>query len=265
MGHKPGVVLCTHSGAYASTVFNILQASDHLDVVAIVNSTRILRRQESTIRSGLTLVQQCGPAYVLAMSLATAGFNLLSRDSLFSLAKKHHIPVLNTTDINDQQGREFLQQHQPDYIISAFFNQLLSPDVIGLAPGRCINIHPSLLPDYKGVDPAFFMLLNDEQEFGVTIHQVDEGIDTGDIIAQGRVAVEQGEDLYGLYRKLFAHGAQLVTQVINSEGRLNSLPEKQQGEGRYDSWPTTGQVKQFRSKGRQLISYRSLRDSLFTS
>ena len=179
MGNKPGVILCTHCGAYASIVLKRLLQSEALNVIGVINSTRVLKKQESALKSGLQLVQQCGLAYAMSLSLVTTGYNLLSRvvgaDSVYSLARKHGIPVFNTSDINDAASIQFIREQQPDYIVSAFFNQLIGTEARAITPGRCMNIHPSLLPNYKGVDPAFYIRLNQESEFGVTLHHLDEG------------------------------------------------------------------------------------------
>jgi methionyl-tRNA formyltransferase len=258
MRRKPGVVLCTCSGVYAANVLKTLLVSDELDVVGIVNSTRILSKKESPFRSALWLVQQCGLVYALNLSLVTTGYNLLSyitrSDTVHSLARKHEIPLYNTSDINDEQGRDFLRKIQPDYLLTAFFNQIIKSDILDWLPDRCLNIHPSLLPDYKGVDPVFYMLLNKEQEIGVTLHYVDQGIDTGDIISQRTVAVKPGDDLCSIYTKLFTQGAELYVDTVGGQNEANHSRMQQGREGRYDSWPTRKMVGRFKHQGGSLLS-----------
>jgi phosphoribosylglycinamide formyltransferase-1 len=113
-------------------------------------------------------------------------------------AQKHHIPVkvLLRSDFPSKEAMDkaILEQCQTwnaDYLILAGYMRLLSPFIVHAYPSRIINIHPSLLPKYKGLHAIEQAIAHHEKEYGITIHYVDEGMDTGEIIAQRKFSVEE--------------------------------------------------------------------------
>ena len=106
------------------------------------------------------------------------------------------------------------------------------------------------------------MLLNRETAFGVSLHYLDEGFDTGDIIEQRRVAISPDDNLYQIYRKLFVEGTKMAIAAISSQQGQNNQRQPQAAGGRYDSWPTASQVKAFSQQGNRLVSSGSFWNSL---
>lgn len=121
-----------------------------------------------------------------------------SQAYVITRAQLHHIPVkvLLRSDFASKEGMdqailEQCQQWNADYLILAGYMRLLSPLVIQAYPSRILNIHPSLLPKYKGLHAIEQAIKHNEKEYGITIHYVDEGMDTGEIIAQRKFSVEE--------------------------------------------------------------------------
>ncbi|TNF97855.1 MAG: hypothetical protein EP297_09615, partial [Gammaproteobacteria bacterium] len=142
----------------------------------------------------------------------------------------------------------FLKNHPAEFMLTAYFNQLIQPQVLNLPGMVCINIHPSLLPHNRGVDPVFYSLYRQEDETGVTVHLLDEELDTGDILQQSVMKIESGKSLFHHQQKLFANGIDMAIEVIKRGVNLENMVS-QAGQGNYDSWPTAEMVSDFRKQG----------------
>lgn len=120
-------------------------------------------------------------------------------------AEKLNVPFLPHANINDASFLEEIAQFDCDLFVSMSFNQILKTEIINAPPLGFINCHAGALPFYRGRNPLNWVLINGETEFGVTVHYVDEGIDTGDIITQNMVPIGANDDYGDLLKK--AHGA----------------------------------------------------------
>lgn len=107
-----------------------------------------------------------------------------------------------------------LEDLRPDLVIAACYPWRLSRRAREAARCGVLNIHPSLLPHGRGPDPVFWVYRHGERETGVTMHLMDDGLDTGPILAQEHVTVPTGMDAVTLERQLFAHGAGLAARLI---------------------------------------------------
>jgi folate-dependent phosphoribosylglycinamide formyltransferase PurN len=135
--------------------------------------------------------------------------------SLEWLARKHRIPVL---PVQGRLGDDLLpplRSFQPDLICVASFNQLIGESILSIPRCGTINMHPSLLPYYPGPNPWFRMIMNNETQWGVTIHFVDKDEDTGDIIYQSRIEYSETDDGKTLYDKVVDTGASLMVRAAH--------------------------------------------------
>ncbi len=132
------------------------------------------------------------------------------------LAEAHGIPVLQFEKIKSPEGVAALKALAPDMIVTAAFGQILSKEILGIPPLGCLNVHASLLPKYRGAAPIQWAIINGEQQTGVTIMTMNEGLDTGDIITS--VSAEIGSGMTGgeLYETLAVLGASLLINTIKS-------------------------------------------------
>ena len=112
-----------------------------------------------------------------------------------------------------------LREMSPDVIVVVAYGQILRREVLEIPSRGCVNLHPSLLPKYRGPAPIQWAIINGEKETGVTVMFLDEGEDTGDIIAQKRVKIEEGETAETLYDRLSRIGAQLLVEVLRDMDR----------------------------------------------
>jgi len=129
-------------------------------------------------------------------------------------AERYNIPVLQPPRVKDPSFLETLKQLSPDLIVVAAFGQILPKNVLDFPPLGCINVHPSLLPRYRGAAPINWTLIHGETRTGVTIMYMDEGLDTGDILLQEETPVDPEETFGQLHDRLAPLGADLLIQAI---------------------------------------------------
>jgi len=244
------VVLCSYPGIFSVIVKKILQKTPGINLIGLVYSQRIFSKSESWFQGAGRLLKISGFKYALLQFMQTDMCRILI--SLLQGQDSEVIPVLETKNINDDQGKEFLSGLNPEVILLANFNQKLSSTIIELPKLACLNIHPSLLPRFKGVDPVFAALNAEESKLGVSLHHVAPEFDTGDLMAQATIPAEKNHSAFYHQVKLFKLGAELAADNIKDmPDKINKQP--QQGDGGYDSWPSKRQIKSFNQRGGALI------------
>lgn len=132
----------------------------------------------------------------------------------WKIAAGHDIPVYHCHNINDQAGQAFIHDLNPDVIISAYFSQILKKDIIALPKLGILNVHPGWLPSYKGAMAYFWVLKNGSDRGGVTVHWIDEGIDTGDILARRSFPLKNNATQETVLMLTAVIGANLIGRVI---------------------------------------------------
>lgn len=110
---------------------------------------------------------------------------------------------------------EFLEEFKVDFIVLAGYMKIIGKAMLDKWEGKIINIHPSLLPKYKGANAIKEAFKNNEREYGITIHYVDEGVDTGKIIAQDSFIAEPDETLEEITHKIHSLEHNLYPKIIN--------------------------------------------------
>jgi methionyl-tRNA formyltransferase len=254
-------VLCTCGGLYGALVLMRLRACNRLDVCAVVRSTRVFHPRFGFLRGAMAQVRCSGVAYALYLWCATTVADWLCALGGIRAVPTHSaapgMRVLTTRDINDAEGLQFLADCRADLLVSAFFNQRLHAAALALPTYGCLNIHPSLLPEAKGVDPVFQALLHDEPRLGVTVHFMCAGLDAGPIVAQRSIARPAGLSVFAATALLFREGAELLSTVIESivHGATGTA---QSGAGSYQSWPTRREMIVLSARGGALLRVADL-------
>ncbi len=117
---------------------------------------------------------------------------------------------------NNREETDFLKTLAPDVIIVVAFGLILTPDILNIPVYGVLNLHPSLLPDLRGPSPIHYTILKMMKFGGVTIMAMNEGIDTGPLAAQQRIALDKNENFSGLYEKLSLAGSLLLSGVVET-------------------------------------------------
>jgi methionyl-tRNA formyltransferase len=154
------------------------------------------------------------------------------QESVKTVAADLGIEVLSPRRIS-QDLVEQIRILNPDLIISAYYRKIFPQELIEIPLFGILNIHPSMLPYYRGPVPTAWAILNNESEFGITVHKVDTGIDTGDILVQSRHDIGDDETGYELYLRAMALGAKLLIDNFDKIITSRIQPIKQESGGSY--------------------------------
>jgi|SRR5690625_2601 len=141
------------------------------------------------------------------------------------LAQQYDIPVFQPEKIAGND--EFILSYEPDIIITAAYGQILPKTLLEAPPYGCINVHASLLPELRGGAPIHYAILQGKKETGVTIMNMVEALDAGDILMQEKVSIKHTDDVGVLHDKLSKVGADLLLQTLPQlfAGKLTPIPQ----------------------------------------
>lgn len=132
------------------------------------------------------------------------------------VADKFNLNLYEEKNINDQNFLNKIKSLNLDLIVCVNFDQILKKDIINLPTIGCINTHASLLPKYRGRAPLNWAMINGEKYSGVTVHFIDEGIDTGDIILQEKIKIDEDDYICDLLNKVKNTYPKIVLNAIHS-------------------------------------------------
>ena len=152
--------------------------------------------------------------------------------SVLEKAKKIGINVIMPKQITSEVIQT-IKNIQPDIILSVYYRKILPKELIDIPKLGCVNIHPSKLPYYRGPVPTAWAIQNGEKAFGITIHYVDEGIDTGDILVQNEYPIEYDDTGYSLYVKAMSLGDEMIKENLVDIIAQKITPVPQKGIGTY--------------------------------
>jgi methionyl-tRNA formyltransferase len=176
------------------------------------------------------------------------------------LAVERGIPVLQPESINTPEGVAALQALAPDLLVVAAYGQILSKDVLGIAPKGGINVHASLLPKYRGAAPINWAIYHGETKTGVTIIRMTTGLDAGDMLVQEAIDILPDETAGELEARLGPLGARLAIETVDKlavgpvagipqdKAQVTKAPKLTKEHGLIDwSRPAVGVVNQIRA------------------
>lgn len=143
------------------------------------------------------------------------------------VAEKYDIPVFQPVKIKTDESVEILRGYEADIFVVAAFGQILSKEILDMPKYGCVNIHASLLPRLRGAAPIQWSIIDGDEKTGVTIQQMDVGLDTGDILAVKEVEIASDETGGSLFDKLAIAGADLIVETLPliEEGKITPVPQ----------------------------------------
>lgn len=157
----------------------------------------------------------------------------LSPPPVREAAERWGLPVWQPERVNNPDFVAFLRSLGCEAIVVAAYGQILKKELLSLPPLGCLNVHASLLPKYRGPDPIRWTLLNGDEVTGVTVMLMDEGVDTGPVLAQQSSPVMPDDTYLSLVERLGTMGGRLLCSVLPAwkDGQL--VPRPQEGEPSY--------------------------------
>ena len=152
---------------------------------------------------------------------------VLTAPPVKKLAVEHGIPVWQPATLRDGEAEKVFRALQPDLVVVVAYGRILPPELLHIAPLGCINLHVSLLPKYRGSAPIQWAVLNGDTKTGVTIMQLDEGCDTGDILMVEPVEIGSETTSGELFDQVSAVGAETLVRAVEelAAGRLTPRPQ----------------------------------------
>ena len=143
------------------------------------------------------------------------------------LANELNIPVYQPESVKNGEAMPILSELKPDIIVVAAFGMLLKSDVLDFPKYGCINVHGSLLPKYRGAAPIQRAIIDGEKETGITIMQMAQGLDTGDMLLKESVDILGNETAGELFDRLAELGAEMIVKALAEIEKGSLIPEKQ--------------------------------------
>lgn len=146
------------------------------------------------------------------------------------VALKHDIPVYQPRRIKEAEEVAKLKEIPADIFVVAAFGQILSQEILDMPKYGCVNIHASLLPKYRGAAPIQWAVIDGEEKTGVTIQQMEAGIDTGDILYKKEYILDAKETGASLFDKLMVLGAEAIVEVLPliEAGKITPISQKEE-------------------------------------
>jgi methionyl-tRNA formyltransferase len=142
-------------------------------------------------------------------------------------AEKAGIPLCQPKSLRSEEDADPLREWQPDVIVVVAFGQILRPHVLNLPAQGCINVHASLLPRWRGASPIQHAIMSGDSETGITLMQMDEGLDTGPVYMQESLTIRHDETAASLHDRLSVLGAELLAQHLDDivQGRIDATAQ----------------------------------------
>lgn len=144
------------------------------------------------------------------------------------IAQKFGVPFLRCNDLTAEIFLDKLKSFVPDLFVVAHFQRLLNKELMALPKIGGINLHPSLLPKYRGMSPQHWPIINGDEYTGVTVHFIDEGIDTGDIIEQEKIEIDKEMYVSDLQIKMIPLYKRIVVNALKKiySGKLIPIVQR---------------------------------------
>ncbi|MFC7392502.1 methionyl-tRNA formyltransferase [Scopulibacillus cellulosilyticus] len=145
------------------------------------------------------------------------------------LALKHKIPVLQPEKVREPEAIRAILSYEPDLIVTAAYGQILPESLLNEPSFGCINVHASLLPEYRGGAPIHKAIIDGKEKTGVTIMYMVKALDAGDMLSQVEVPIGEDDNVGTMHDKLSAAGAKLLSQTIPDliAGKITPVPQNE--------------------------------------
>jgi len=142
-------------------------------------------------------------------------------------ANRHNIEFVKEENVNSEKVKDLLIKIKPDLIISAHLRKILHKEIFSQAAKGAINIHPSLLPKYRGLSPQHQAILHGDDESGVTVHYIDADVDTGEIILQKKFPISGNDYILSVQTKMMAIYKTIAVEAIGLLEDISFRPQEQ--------------------------------------
>jgi methionyl-tRNA formyltransferase len=222
----------------------------HSIIQAIITPPSPFGRKETFKQKAIKTYKIFGLSFFLYYSIRFFVRKIILRKGVEKVLKKNNVPVISISDtINSKANVELIQNLDADLILIIAGNQIVKKRVLDATKFGVFNVHSSLLPNYKGLMPTFWVLKNEDSNTGVTLYQLTEGIDDGPIIASKEFALTPKLTQSKLVRELKILANDLVIESIDMVGDIKNY-KKSKG-GSYFKFPSREDVIEFKKNNQK--------------
>ena len=245
------VYLTTDDPLYLPTFFDRVLSEHHARTSAVFIAPPLFKNQ-STWQATRRYIRTFGMGAGVELTRRVLQAKLRRR-SIASVCARWGVRSAVVRDVNAPPFLDELRRLNPDVIISVSCPLIFKKPLIELPPRGILNLHGAILPQYRGVMPAFRMLANGEKKAGVSIYFVNEDIDAGELCGQRIFDIPQDDTLDSFLVRSKAIAAELLLEVLQKmeDGTVTRTP-LDLAQGSYYKWPDAAAVTQFRMRGRKL-------------
>ena len=266
--HMRILIFTSKDHPYATMLMNLLATSQIFagcDVYVLEQS--VLLPRHSTFSALWKYFRKAGVGYVFTQILKQKIF-LLRQFFAWCKGDTHSVfyPYMKRKDVQfhrspytsiaTKSAETWIREIQPDSILSLLSKEIIPKHLLALPTLGAFNLHPSLLPAYKGVSPTFWVLADGESVTGVTLHVLDEGIDTGPFIGQASFSIPSPTTEHAVYVQAVQAGATLVIDLLHrlKKGESFTLSDPLASSiSSYRSLPTRAAVRAFHANGHRFF------------
>lgn len=142
-------------------------------------------------------------------------------------AEELGLEVYQPKNVNSEESIMRLREINPDVIVVIAYGQILKQEILNLPKHRCINVHASLLPKYRGAAPINWVIINGEEKTGITTIYMEKGIDVGDMLLKKEIKIKENETAGELHDRLMTLGAEVLIETLREieRGNINRIPQ----------------------------------------
>lgn len=238
------------------------------DRVAIVKVPLVLKGK-GRLDTALRIAPQLSRRFLLGkileglvLAAITVLPKVMRRGAVFrrlrTLARRHRLPYLRTRNVMSEEALGFVRAHAPDVVVT-LFHQIVKRPLLDLPRLGVVNIHPGLLPEFRGIQPYFWELCERHGRAGATLHRIeDESIDTGRVLARCTYATWPGMSVQLNYYLAAQAAGRLLPRCLGAMEAGSVVPAAQPEGGAYYRWPDSAAFDRLEAAGHALFSWRQL-------
>jgi methionyl-tRNA formyltransferase len=190
--------------------------------------------------------------------------NIIPLENFFSVKRVccfKKIPLFTTDDINSVEYLSTLRSLDIDVLISVSATQIFKKSLIDIPKKECINIHGTLLPRHRGVMGSWWVLASGDNYTGVTVHQIIEKLDAGEIILQEKIPIKNDDTQFSIATKTKKISADLILKMLDQLRKSQITHSKMNvNEGNINTFPTKEQAIKFRESKKRIIKFKDVID-----
>ena len=269
------IVLLTNDN-YFSYIAAIRFLENYKSDIALVVFSSALVGRRNTLSSIFFTLKNTGVRHTI-FKLFTYGIfkvtrilsqvfpKILCGCSTFLWVKRNKLKFITTDDVNSYVCTNTIKAANPELIVSVSMNQVIKKEILNLPVNRSINVHCAPLPEYGVMSPYIWGLANNESYSAATIHYMDEGLNTGDIIVQEKISVLAEDSAFCLFHRCCNAVSELLLETVKKiqNGSVESYPQDLSKKS-YFSWPTKQCIVSLRRNGYSLVKIRDFYLAILT-